>query len=95
MNTFGKMGLLCCLAAVLLAGCGDGDRDASAAALTRKNGFALLSGGGFACRMRWRGQRYVGGSAHKKKEEVQQIKYTKSDTLPETAERKEYDEKAA
>ena len=30
-----------------------------------------------------------------KKEEVQQIKYTKSDTLPETAERKEYDEKAA
>ena len=65
MNAFGKMGLLCCLAAVLLAGCGDGDRDASAV------------------------------SAHKKKEEVQQIKYTKSDTLPETAERKEYDEKAA
>ena len=30
MNTFGKMGLLCCLAAVLLAGCGDGDRDVSA-----------------------------------------------------------------
>ena len=30
-----------------------------------------------------------------KKEEVQQIKYTKPDTLPETAERKEYDEKAA
>ena len=52
MNTFGKMGLLCCPAAVLLAGCGDGDRDASAAALTRKNGFALLSGSGFACRMR-------------------------------------------
>ena len=65
MNAFGKMGLLCCLAAVLLAGCGDGDRDVSAV------------------------------SAHKKKEEVQQIKYTKSNTLPETAERKEYDEKAA
>ena len=30
MNTFGKTGLLCCLAAVLLAGCGDGDRDVSA-----------------------------------------------------------------
>ena len=30
MNAFGKMGLLCCLAAVLLAGCGDGDRDVSA-----------------------------------------------------------------
>ena len=30
MNTFGKMGLLCCLAAVLLAGCGDGDGDVSA-----------------------------------------------------------------
>ena len=30
MNAFGKMGLLCCLAAVLLAGCGDGDRDTSA-----------------------------------------------------------------
>lgn len=41
------------------------------------------------------GENSVGGSAHKKKEEVQQIKYTKSDTLPETAERKEYDEKAA
>ena len=36
MNTFGKMGLLCCPATVLLAGCGDGDRDVSAAALTRK-----------------------------------------------------------
>ena len=65
MNAFGKTGLLCCPAAVLLAGCGDGDRDVSAV------------------------------SAHKKKEEVQQIKYTKSNTLPETAERKEYDEKAA
>lgn len=41
------------------------------------------------------GENSVGGSAHKKKEEVQQIKYTKSNTLPETAERKEYDEKAA
>ena len=41
------------------------------------------------------GENSVGGSAHKKKEEVQQIKYTKPDTLPETAERKEYDEKAA
>ena len=30
MNAFGKMGLLCCLAAVLLAGCGDGDGDVSA-----------------------------------------------------------------
>ena len=30
MNAFGKTGLLCCLAAVLLAGCGDGDRDVSA-----------------------------------------------------------------
>ena len=30
MNTFEKMGLLCCLAAVLLAGCGDGDGDVSA-----------------------------------------------------------------
>ena len=30
MNAFGKMGLLCCLAAVLLAGCGDGDRNVSA-----------------------------------------------------------------
>ena len=41
------------------------------------------------------GENSVGGSAHKKKEEVQQIKYTKSNTLPETAERKEYDEKAS
>ena len=30
MNAFGKTGLLCCLAAVLLAGCGDGGRDVSA-----------------------------------------------------------------
>ena len=36
MNTFGKMGLLCCLAAVLLAGCGDGDRDVSAVSAHKK-----------------------------------------------------------
>lgn len=52
------------------------------------------TGFGFAYRI-CGGENSVGGSAHKKKEEVQQIKYTNSDTLPETAERKEYDEKAA
>ena len=52
------------------------------------------TGFGFACCI-CGGENSVGGSAHKKKEEVQQIKYTKPDTLPETAERKEDDEKAA
>ena len=52
------------------------------------------TGFGFACCI-CGGEISVGGSAHKKKEEVQQRKYTKPDTLPETAERKEYDEKAA